>query len=882
MALLDRQRGQHAAADTTPTANTAASRGHDEDIQPAGGAGWAAGGAAGAAGAAGTDRPFYMLSMFPYPSGVLHMGHVRVYTISDTLARFRRMQGRRVVHPMGWDAFGLPAENAAIERGVEAGDWTRANIGRMKEQMAAMLVDFDWHREVATCEPEYYRWTQALILRLFRAGYVYRAEAPVNWDPVEQTVLANEQVDAQGRSWRSGALVETRLLRQWFVKVTALADDLDRDLDLLDRWPASVKTMQRNWIGRSEGAEVRFGGPDAIAVFTTRPETVGGVQFVAVAASHPAAVAAAAADPAVAAFCAACADLPADSRAGCRLPTDAVHPLSGEPVPVFVAPYVLDTYGHGAVMGVPAHDERDFGFWAANMPGAPLRPVIDAAAYPYCGTAGTMAAAAGALAGLPVADARPAAVAALAAAGAGAGTTSYRLRDWLISRQRYWGAPMPFVHCDSCGVQPVPDADLPVRLPDRSGPLADNAEWKATTCPSCHGPATRDTDTMDTFVDSSWYFMRFTDPANTAEPFAAAAASAALPVDTYIGGVEHAILHLLYARFFAKALAREGLWSGGDLRGEPFRRLVTQGMVHGRTLSDPDTGRFLRPDELAPSPTEPGQQVVRATGAEPRVSFEKMSKSKYNGVDPLDLIARYGADCVRAHVLFAAPVTDVLEWDDAKIVGIERWLARFWRAVTAAAADAGAATELPAPAELSAADRALLLLANDTVRRTTAALADTYTLNTTVSDLIKLTNALAAAHDAAPAVRFAAAATLTKLAAPLVPSFASECWERLELARNVPEPSSVFAPGSWPLAVDDSALRPAPTDVETYAVVINGRERFTVDLTPADLANNRDAVLAAIQDSPDGRLWLQERAAGKTVRRVITPAGKRLISFVMG
>ncbi|KAI9827990.1 MAG: hypothetical protein M1819_006833 [Sarea resinae] len=797
-----------------------------------------------------SDDKFYVLPMFPYPSGVLHLGHLRVYTISDVLARFHHMQGHRVLHPMSWDAFGLPAENAAIERGVDPAEWTLRNIDKMKEQLNAMGGRWDWDREFRTCDPAFYKHTQRIFLLLHERGLAYQAESLVNYDPVDRTVLANEQVDANGCSWRSGAKVEKVMLKQWFLKITAFKEALLEDLEELekdDRWPKRVISMQRNWLGKSSGARVRFpvqvaggqtGALTTIEAFTTRPDTLFGVRYLALSTTHPLVLSLAKRSSKLQAFLDATPALPPDTKAGFVLPgVQAINPLStldsvtldsvdevSRPLPVYVAPYVLGDYGEGAVMGVPGHDARDHAFWRENRGQEPIPLVVapsktdSKASHLVPGPSdeafvhrGVLTSLCGKYAGLSSTKGGSQIVADLNAHDDSAELAeSWRLRDWLISRQRYWGTPIPIVHCGNCGAVPVPVDELPVELPKLKGdffrgkggnPLEDAEDWMRTKCPSCGAPAKRDTDTMDTFVDSSWYFLRFADPHNAQVPFSASSATAFLPVDIYIGGVEHAILHLLYARFISKFLSTTTLWPSGasaetQNRGEPFRKLITQGMVHGKTYTDARTGRFFKPDEV--DVTDPAQPRVKATGERPNVSFEKMSKSKYNGVDPGTCIGRYGADATRAHMLFSAPVSEVLEWDEERIVGIHRWFHRVWRVVALVAgrlsASGSKSSEIPAfppLATLSPQEADLWSAVQTTVTSLNTSLSTTYALNTTVSDLISLTNALASclAETSTPAltkgpavsaaVQYHASSALLRMMAPMTPAFAEECWEAL-------------------------------------------------------------------------------------------------------
>ncbi|KAK2628749.1 hypothetical protein QTJ16_001852 [Diplocarpon rosae] len=650
----------------------------------------------------------YVLPMFPYPSGDLHLGHLRVYTISDVLARFHRMQGHEVIHPIGWDAFGLPAENAAIERGIDPATWTRQNVENMRRQLQAMNGHWDWEREFATCDPSFYKHTQQLFLMLHGAGLAYQAESLVNYDPMDKTVLANEQVDSNGRSWRSGAKVEKKKLRQWFFKISQFRQELLDGLENLQRkWPERVLAMQRNWLGKSKGARIKFPvvandqqTHSGIEVFTTRPDTIFGVQYIALASTHPMVQALAKTDVELQSFLDTMPTLPPNSKMGYLLPQiRALNPLAYEvstsdatkaSLPIYVAPYVLGDYGDGAVMGVPGHDTRDHSFWKHIRDDDPIRVVISQSAdeatselkdEPYL-RPGYLNRHAGSLAGLTSSEATKTILSLLARKQLGSAAESWRLRDWLVSRQRYWGTPIPIIHCASCGPVPVPDDQLPVELPPvedhwadgkTHNPLEHAHDWINTTCPRCGSAAKRDTDTMDTFVDSSWYFMRFPDPSNSESLFSPESANQNLPVDLYIGGVEHAILHLLYARFISKFIATTALWSEGTKRlgGEPFKMVLAQGMVHGKTYSDPETKRILKPDEV--DLTNLSRPLVKASSKVANVSFEKMSKSKYNGVDPSICIAKYGADATRAHILFLAPVTEVLEWDEGKIAGITRW-----------------------------------------------------------------------------------------------------------------------------------------------------------------------------------------------------------------
>jgi leucyl-tRNA synthetase len=642
---------------------------------------------------------FYCLSMFPYPSGKLHMGHVRNYTIGDVIARYQRMLGKNVLQPMGWDAFGLPAENAALKNRVAPAGWTYANIDYMKGQLKRLGFGYDWRRELATCQPDYYKWEQWLFTELYKKGLVYRRNAVVNWDPVDQTVLANEQV-IDGRGWRSGALVERREIPQWFIKITDYADELLDELDKLEGWPEQVRTMQRNWIGRSFGVQMDFGieGSDtSLTIYTTRPDTLMGVTYVAVAAEHHLALQAAEGNEALAAFIDECrqggtseAELETIEKRGMPLGINAVHPVSGEAVPIYAANFVLMGYGTGAVMAVPGHDERDHAF--ATRYGIPIKQVIcpadgsaldiQAAAY----TAKGILQDSGPFDGLTSEAAFDAIAEWLAARGKGEKTKQYRLRDWGVSRQRYWGAPIPMIHCDECGIVPVPLDDLPVLLPEdivydehTINPIKDNPAFSDCSCPQCGGRARRETDTFDTFMESSWYYARYASPG--ADVMLDARADYWLPVDHYIGGIEHAVLHLLYARFYHKLLRDAGLVQSD----EPFTRLLTQGMVVADTYyrEQPDGSRhWYNPVEVEVERDDKGRPLSARLNEDggPVVigGSEKMSKSKNNGVDPQALIDRYGADTVRLYTMFTSPPDQSLEWNDEGVEGAHRFLKRLW------------------------------------------------------------------------------------------------------------------------------------------------------------------------------------------------------------
>ena len=824
-------------------------------------------------------KGFYALSMFPYPSGTLHMGHVRNYVITDVIARVQRMRGRAVLHPMGWDAFGLPAENAAIERNVDPGDWTDRNIEQMRSQLDRLGLSIDWDREQATCHSDYYRWTQWLFLELFDGGLAYRKNATVNWDPVDQTVLANEQVDADGRSWRSGALVEQRQLNQWFLRITQYAEALLKDLDQLSGWPERVRTMQANWIGRSEGAEIQFQVSSAsdttITVFTTRPDTLAGASYVVLAPDHPLVDSLTTVDlrASVQAFQGEVARLSALERTsddgpkrGVFTGANVINPLTGNPLPVWIADYVLADYGTGAVMGVPAHDQRDRRF--AQSYGLPVQQVIEAEGAAAAIAAGEAWTDSGVLIhsgdfdGLTSTEAKEQITRHGAKQGWAEAKVTYRLRDWLISRQRYWGCPIPIIHCPSCGAVPVPREELPVELPrdiDLSGkggsPLGQQNDWVNVPCPSCGEPAKRETDTMDTFMCSSWYFLRFADPHNSERPFSREAVNRWLPVQQYVGGIEHAILHLLYSRFFTKALKDRGLIDVA----EPFDRLLTQGMVQGTTYRNPSTGKYVAPADVADpeAPTDPN------SGEPLEVLFEKMSKSKYNGVDPAAVIDRYGADTARMFILFKAPPEKDLEWDDADVEGQFRFLQRIWRLVESAGTRIETLDPEERPEPLADSDAQVRRGIHLAIEAVSEDLQDEIQLNTAISELMKLTNAITSVgvSELSTSVLKEALSTLLRLLAPFAPHLAEELWHQLGGS------SSVHRAG-WP-ELDPSALVQDSVDL---VIQIKGKVRGTIQV-PADADKAQLEALALASDV--AAKWLE----GQPPRRVIVVPGK-LVNLV--
>ncbi|NEQ54267.1 MAG: leucine--tRNA ligase [Leptolyngbya sp. SIO3F4] len=828
------------------------------------------------------QKKFYALSMFPYPSGNLHMGHVRNYTITDVIARVRRMQGYNVLHPMGWDAFGLPAENAAIDRGIPPAKWTYQNIGQMREQLKELGLSYDWDREVATCSPDYYRWTQWIFLQFYEAGLAYQKEAAVNWDPIDQTVLANEQVDSEGRSWRSGAKVERKLLRQWFLKITDYADQLLADLDKLDGWPERVKLMQANWIGKSTGAHVVFTTEDGddIKIYTTRPDTLWGASFMVLSPEHPLVEKLTTADQveAIKAYQDLAAgmsemDRTAENRekTGVWTGSYAINPVNEQKIPIWIADYVLMDYGTGAIMAVPAHDQRDFEF--ARKFELPIHVVVqpegetlDAAtmdeAYPHDGVMVNS----GPLDGLPAGKGKGQSVSAavkwLEDNNKGEGTANYRLRDWLISRQRYWGVPIPMIYCDSCGTVPVPNDQLPVELPvdvefsARGGsPLANMADWINCKCPSCGTDAKRETDTMDTFIDSSWYFLRYADAKNEELPFSKEKANDWLPVDQYVGGIEHAILHLLYSRFFTKVLRDRNLVS----IDEPFQRLLTQGMVQAVTYKNPTTGKYIAPGDVTDldDPKDP------ETGDPLQVFYEKMSKSKYNGVEPRVVLGKYGADTARMFILFKAPPEKDLEWDDADVEGQFRFLNRVWLLVTGFVDTQGnkeLITEME-QSSLSKTDKDLRRAIHIAIKEISEDVEEGYQFNTAVSELMKLSNALKDTKQQDTDVYAEGIQTLVRLLAPFAPHIAEELWQQLGFSESVHRQS-------WPL-FDETAL---VADEITLVIQIKGKTRGTISV-PANAS--KDELEQYARDSNIA----QKHLAGKEIKKVIVVPGK-LVNFV--
>ena len=824
---------------------------------------------------AATEDPskgkFYGLCMFPYPSGRLHMGHVRNYTIGDVLSRFARMQGRNVLQPMGWDAFGLPAENAAMANGVAPAKWTRDNIAYMKKQLQALGFALDWEREVATCDPSYYRWNQWFFLRMRAKGIAYKKTGVVNWDPIDQTVLANEQV-IDGRGWRTGALVEKREIPMYYLNITAYADELLGDLSTLGGWPERVKVMQANWIGRSEGAEISFpladdaraalrtAGQelDALKVFTTRADTLYGVTFMAIAAEHPLALAAGARDPQLQQFIDECrrgstmeADVATMEKKGRRTGLHVLHPFTGKPVEVWVANYVLMCYGEGAVMGVPAHDERDFEFASKN--GLDIVTVVrphdgswQKVEAPWQASYGEhgITVDSGEFSGLESKTAVTAIAAALEKKGLGRKRVQFRLRDWGISRQRYWGCPIPLIHCEHCGEVPVPDEQLPVVLPedlvpDGSGnPLGKAASFWKVDCPTCGKPARRETDTMDTFVDSSWYFLRYASADND-KAMVDERVKYWLPVDQYIGGIEHAILHLLYSRFWTKVMRDLDLVAVG----EPFANLLTQGMVLNHIYShQPAEGRraYFNPLEVDEEEQDGVKRwfATRADGSRLEVHYDglgTMSKSKNNGVDPQSLVEKYGADTARLFMMFAAPPEQTLEWSDEGVQGAFRFIRRLWTAVYQHVSGGGAvAVEKSA---LNAAQKDLRRAAHQALVKVTDDIGRRRTFNTAVAAVMELLNAVSRFDDRSPQGRAVVQEALEFAVvglSPIVPHVCHALWKALGHDEAIIDVS-------WP-AADPEALS---QDSLTLVVQVNGKLRGQITVAvDADEATIRAAALA--------------------------------------
>jgi leucyl-tRNA synthetase len=832
---------------------------------------------------------YYCLSMFPYPSGKLHMGHVRNYTIGDVIARYQRMQGKNVMQPMGWDAFGMPAENAAMKNNVAPAKWTYENIAYMKAQLKSLGLAIDWSRELTTCKPDYYRWEQWLFTRLFQKGVIYRKNGTVNWDPVDQTVLANEQV-IDGRGWRSGALIEKREIPMYYFRITDYAEELLSSLDDLPGWPEQVKTMQRNWIGKSRGMEVRFpydvdsiGSEGMLNVFTTRPDTLMGATYVAVAAEHPLATLAAQDDAALQEFIEECkrggvaeADIATQEKKGVATKLKVQHPLTGELLPVWVANYVLMHYGDGAVMAVPAHDERDFAF--AIKYDLPIKPVVrtsagDETPAPWQAAYGEHGQLinSGKFDGLDFDGAFDAIEVVLCDKGLGQSRTQFRLRDWGISRQRYWGCPIPIIHCATCGDVPVPEDQLPVVLPEdvvpdgAGSPLAKMPEFYECICPTCGAPAKRETDTMDTFVESSWYAARYTSPNYDQGMVDPAAANHWLPADQYIGGIEHAILHLLYARFFHKLMRDEGLVS----TDEPFKNLLTQGMVVAETYYR--TAKNGGKDWFNPADVEVERDAKAKVIGAKLISdglpveiggVEKMSKSKNNGVDPQAMIDAYGADTCRLFMMFASPPDMSLEWSDAGVEGASRFLRRVWRlAQTHVSAGVAGSLDLAALSDAQKDVRRIIHLA---IKQASTDIGQHHKFNTAIAQVMTVMNALeklpqTEAQDRA--LLQEGLETVVLLLAPIVPHICHALWNALGHSGDVIN-------ASWP-KVDEQAL---VQDSLTLVIQVNGKLRGQIEVS-ADASREQIEAQARANEN------VLRFTEGLTIRKVIVVPGK-LVNIV--
>ena len=820
----------------------------------------------------------YVLEMFPYPSGRIHMGHVRNYAMGDLVARYKRAQGFNVLHPMGWDAFGLPAENAAMAKGVHPREWTYENIKAMRGQLQSMGLSLDWSREIATCHPEYYRHQQKLFLDFMKAGLVDRKEAWVNWDPVDQTVLANEQV-IDGKGWRSGATVEKRQLNQWVLKITEFADELADALAELNRWPDKVRLMQTNWIGRSEGLKMRFAlkdRDDLLEVFTTRHDTIFGASFMALSPEHPLSTQLAASDPALGEFIAECGRIGTSEEAieraekrGHDTGLKAIHPFDGRELPVYVANFVLMEYGSGAIFGCPAHDQRDLDF--ARKYGLSVTPVVvpadaeiaDFAVGNEAFKGDGLLANSDFLDGMTIEAAKEDIASRLEALGRAERTINYRLRDWGISRQRYWGTPIPIIHCNGCGIVPVPDDQLPVALPEdvvvgqAGNPLDHHPTWKHVACPSCSGDALRDTDTLDTFVDSSWYFLRFCSPRD-ASPMDKEAVTYWMPVDQYIGGVEHAVLHLLYSRFFTRALRRCGYLDFD----EPFEGLFTQGMVTHETYQGPD-GDYLEPGEVD---RVEGSAVLRIDDSAPVTvgRSEKMSKSKRNVVDPERIIADFGADTARWFMLSDSPPDRDLEWTDGGIAGAHRFVQRIARLV-GDAVDALPAPGTAKPASFDQNASGLRQIVHKAIDGVTSDI-EAFHFNRSVARIHELANAIGdfkAGDDSDAWAHREALETLIILSGPMMPHLAEEMWKTLGH-------EGLLADASWPSA--DASL--IVEDSVTIAVQVNGKMRAKLELP-------RDGDKASIEAAAMADENVQRAMADLTVRKVIVVPNK-IVNIVVG
>jgi len=832
---------------------------------------------------------YFCLSMLPYPSGALHMGHVRNYTIGDVISRYRRMCGFNVLQPMGWDAFGLPAENAAIKNNTAPASWTYKNIDHMREQLKALGYAIDWTREFATCKPDYYKHEQAMFTRLFKKGIVYRKNSVVNWDPVDHTVLANEQV-IDGRGWRSGALVEKREIPQWFLKITDYAQELLDGLDTLEGWPDSVKTMQRNWIGRSEGLEIQFDvdGAEALTVFTTRPDTLMGVTYVAVAAEHPLALHAAKTNPALAAFIEECrqggvaeADLETQEKKGCATGLFAIHPISGEKVPVWVANFVLMNYGTGAVMAVPGHDQRDFEF--AHKYSLPVKQVIAVANEAYDVNqwqdwysdkthADMRVMNSGAIDGLNFKDAFDKVSGILEKMAKGNRRVNFRLRDWGVSRQRYWGCPIPMIYCPNCQAVPVPEEQLPVVLPEdvafsgTNSPIKSNPEWRKTTCPQCGSAAERETDTFDTFMESSWYYARYTSPG--ANDLVDERANYWLPVDQYIGGIEHAIMHLMYFRFYHKLMRDAGLVK----TDEPATNLLCQGMVIADTFyRETELGAkdWFNPADVDTTLDEKGRVIgaVSKEDGKPVLigGTEKMSKSKNNGVDPQIMVDKFGADTVRLFSMFAAPPEQSLDWNEQGVEGMARFLRRVWVQVQKHIAEGR--TDMMDVSQLTPEQKNMRRQLHETIQKVGDDYGRRYTFNTAIAAVMECMNALSKFDDHSAngrALKQEAYEAVALLLNPITPHTSHALWQALGHAEttleDIPFPK-----------VDVQALS---RDSVTLAVQVNGKLRATIEVA---VNTPKDEIERLAKAEPN----VEKHIEAQTVKKIIIVPGK-IVNIVVG
>ena len=819
---------------------------------------------------ASNKEKFYALSMFPYPSGNLHMGHVRNYVITDLIARFQRFQGKVVLHPMGWDAFGLPAENAAIERGINPDKWTKQNIAHMKSQLKLLGLSVDWDREFATCDENYYVWTQFLFLELHKAGLVYQKESEVNWDPIDNTVLANEQVDSEGKSWRSGAIVEKKLLTQWFLKITDYAEELLQDLEKLNEWPERVKIMQENWIGKSIGTNINFKikefKKEKIQVFTTRPDTLFGVTYLAISVNHP--LIKNISDNKILSKLENLKIYLQESKDKDQkkigIPTNliAINPVNSKEIPIWIASYVLDEYGTGAVMGVPAHDERDFEF--AKINSIDIKQVIikdkdkSTSELTNAFTDNGFLINSNNFDGLNNSDAKKHISEHGERNGWAENKIQFRLRDWLISRQRYWGCPIPIIKCTNCGSVPVNKKDIPVKLPNeikissnKINSLGSNQSWINTTCPKCGNLASRETDTMDTFMCSSWYFLRYPSSKSLTKPFEKEKINKWLPVDQYVGGVEHAILHLLYARFLTKALRDNNLF---DI-DEPFKRLLTQGMVQSAAYKNSITGKYISPTDIKDitNPKDPKDN------SKLEVLFEKMSKSKYNGIDPESVIKKYGADTARMFILFKAPPEKDLEWGDSDVEGQYRFLCRIWKLFldytnNDISHEANKLKQENESSLLKSINIAIKEISNDIKNNQ---------FNTAISELMKFYNSISSnLNHVNKDLRREALMKFCILLAPFAPHISDEIWHLIGNSKSVHLEK-------WPV-FDEDALKENSYEL---VIQINGkvRDKINVEINISD-----DEIKEKTLIRPNVKKWIDK----KTIRKIIIVKG-RIINIVV-